>query len=112
MRLTDADRLHHIIDSARKAIGLTQELQRDHLGDDEVLLLALTRLIEIIGEAARNVSSDLRDQHREVPWANMWGTRNRLVHAYDIVDLDILWDVIKIELPPLINAIEAIIAED
>jgi uncharacterized protein with HEPN domain len=74
-----------------------------------MLELALTRLLEIIGEAANRVSEDMQQQHPEIPWRQIVGLRHRLIHGYDAVDLDILWDIVRYDLPPLIAALEEIL---
>ena len=76
-----------------------------------MLVLALTRLIEVVGEAAKNVSPNLRERHSDVPWKLMAGTRDRLIHGYDRVDVDVLWDIIKVDLPPLIATLQATVDE-
>lgn len=76
-----------------------------------MLNLALTRLIEIIGEAANRVSEDIKAKYPELPWLQMIGTRNRLIHGYDSVDFDILWAIIEDDLPVLITRIEKILAD-
>ena len=74
-----------------------------------MLVLALTRLVETIGEATRNVKPDLRERHPNVPWKRMVGTRDRLIHGYDRVDLNALWEIIKDDLPPLIESLQEIV---
>ena len=69
---------------------------------------ATIRRIEIIGEAVKNISEDLKNKHSEVEWKKIIGTRDRLIHAYFDVDLDITWDIIKINLPDLKNKISKI----
>lgn len=69
---------------------------------------AVERFIEIIGEAAGRTSAELRDAHPEIPWAEIVGMRNRLVHAYFDVDPDVLWDAASIEIPRLAAQISAI----
>ena len=75
-----------------------------------MLTLALTKAIEIIGEAAGRVSPDCRARYPNIPRVQMIGMRNRLTHAYFEVDLDILWEVVSHDLPPLVTEIEKIIA--
>jgi uncharacterized protein with HEPN domain len=75
------------------------------------LELALTRLLEIVGEAANRLSEDTRGKYAQIPWPQIIGLRNRLVHGYDAVDLDILWDIARQDLPPLIAALERIVEE-
>ena len=71
--------------------------------------LALTHLVEILGEAAARVSMPARDKHPQIPWADIVGMRNRLIHRYDVVDLNLLWDTVETDLPPLIAALEGIL---
>jgi uncharacterized protein with HEPN domain len=100
-------RLRHMLDAARQAVGFAKGRHRGDLERDVKLALALTRLVEIIGEAAKNVSAEERDRIPQVPWRAIAGTRDRLVHAYFDVDLDLLWQIVAVDLPPLVVAIEA-----
>jgi uncharacterized protein with HEPN domain len=105
MRQDDV-RLRHMLDAAQKAVRFTAARSRQDLDSDEILLLAVVRLLEIIGEAAKNVSSSTRDQLPQVPWRQIAGTRDRLTHGYFAVDYDIVWAIITRDLPPLIVALE------
>jgi uncharacterized protein with HEPN domain len=71
--------------------------------------LAITRLIEIIGEASARVSTEFQQRHPEVAWSQIISTRNRLIHGYDQVDFDILWDILSQDLEPLIRQLQAIL---
>lgn len=73
------------------------------------LALALTHLIEIVGEAASQVPREVQSQYPQIPWAKVVGTRNRLIHGYGFVDYKILWDTIVQDLPPLILELEQIL---
>ena len=73
------------------------------------LVLAIVRLVEIIGEAAGNVSKEFQAAHSEIPWAVIVGMRNRLAHAYFDVDLDQVWDTVKDDLPLLIVRLEKVV---
>ncbi len=73
--------------------------------------LALIRLVEIVGEASARVSSEIQTKHPSIPWPQVIGMRNRLIHGYDSVDLDILWDTIVVDLPPLIAELGKILGE-
>jgi len=77
-----------------------------------MLELALVRLIEIIGEAAGRVSQEGQNKHSSIPWFQIIGMRNRLIHGYDQVDLNLLWDTIEIDLPPLISKLENILDQE
>ncbi len=109
MSKADLVRIQHALDAAKKTVSLVQNESRDNLDIDEKLALALARLLEILGEAANAVSADFRNQHPDVPWRKMISLRNRLIHAYFDIDLDVVWDTIKEDLPPVIAALEKII---
>lgn len=66
-----------------------------------MLELALVRLLEIIGEAANRLSEECRSSHNAIPWSQIISLRNRLIHGYDSVDLDILWEILTTDLPQL-----------
>jgi len=105
----DIVRLRHVLEYAREALDLIKGKQRADLEADRMLELALTRLLEIVGEAANRVSEERREEYPQIPWRQIVGLRHRLIHGYDAVDLDILWDIIEQDLPPLIAALERIV---
>lgn len=107
----DAVRLRHMLEHAREAVALSEGKSRTNLGAERTLELSLTRLVEIVGEAGSRVSRAGQERYPEIPWAEIIGLRNRLVHGYDAVDLDILWDTIEIDLPPLIASLEKTVAD-
>jgi uncharacterized protein with HEPN domain len=109
MRKDDFVYLGHMLDMARKAIERTQGIARSQYDKDETLQLALAHLIQIIGEAARRVSEGTRRAHTEIPWSEIIGMRHKVVHDYLQVDNDIVWDVVKVDLPPLLAALERIV---
>lgn len=76
-----------------------------------MLVLALVKAIEIIGEAGARVSIEGRDATPDVPWPEIVGMRNRLVHAYFDVDLDVVWTTVRHDLPPLVEALQAALEE-
>lgn len=83
--------------------------KRSGLSRDRRLVLALVKSIEIIGEAATRISKEYRAITPQIPWQNIIGMRNRLIHAYFDIKLDILWKTVIDDLPPLITEIEKII---
>jgi uncharacterized protein with HEPN domain len=111
MNTIDRTRLQHMRDAAREAIAFASGRTRADLDGDRLLQLALTRLIEIIGEAASQVSGDVRQRHPDIPWPRIVGMRNRLISAYFDVNLDIVWDTITLELPLLVAQIETLLGE-
>jgi uncharacterized protein with HEPN domain len=102
-------RLRHMRDFARKAVALTRGKEKGELEKDEVLRLAVTHLIELIGEAASQVPEEVRVRYASIPWPKIVGMRNRLIHSYDYVDMDILWDALQSNLPGLLAELEAIL---
>jgi uncharacterized protein with HEPN domain len=99
-------RLRHMLDNAREAVAMAHGRKRKDLDSDRKLNLSLVRLLEIIGEAAGRVPQDERANCAEIPWPEIVSLRNRLIHGYDAVDFDILWEVVTKDLPPLITALE------
>jgi len=98
--------------AARRAVSLIEGRSRQDLDSDDVLALALTRLLEIIGEAARGLSAETIARHPQLPWRQMTATRDRLIHGYFSVDLDIIWEIIDHDLPPVIKELEAIVPSE
>lgn len=99
-------------DHAREAVDLAAGHSREDLDRDRMLNLALVRLAEVIGEAASQVPTEFRERYPDVPWQQIVGLRHRLIHGYDQVDFDILWTIIQDDLPPLIIALDRILADE
>ena len=112
MRHDDVVRLSHMLDSAREAVSFISGKARDDLNEDRKLTLSLVKSIEIIGEAASKVSEDARAASPSIPWQDITAMRNRLIHAYFDINLDIVWDTVMVELPPLISELEKILELD
>ncbi len=100
-----------MLSHAQEAVELLGEASREELGRDRVMQLALTHLVEILGEAGNRVSQANQQKNPKIPWAQIIGMRNRLVHGYDVIDFDILWDTITNDLPPLITTLKEIVKE-
>ena len=110
-QVDDITRLKHIRDSARTAIDFVKDRSRQDLDNEQMLSLALVRLIEIIGEAANNVSLSCQTRYPKIPWRQIVGMRNGIVHAYFDVDLDVVWQVITDDLPELLEWVDRAIQE-
>jgi len=110
-RHDDMIRLRHMLDHAREAVAMIRGRTRPDLDRNRMLELALVRLVEIVGEAARQVSERGRARYSSIPWREITSMRNRLVHGYDEVDLNVLWDPVTADLPPLIAALEEIVPQ-
>ena len=110
-RNDDSVRLRHMLDACRKAVEFTTDRTAGNLEDDEMRLLALLRLLEVIGEAASGVSDDLKSRHPDLPWRQMTATRNRLIHGFFDVDPLIVWNIVTQDIPSLITKIQTLISE-
>ena len=87
-------RLFHMRDFARKVSQLTRGKTRAELEKDEVLRLAVTHLLELVGEAASHIPTDIQKNYPQIPWPKIVSMRNRLIHGYEYIDHAILWDTI------------------
>ena len=104
--------LRDMLDYARRATTAIENRTRFDLDSDVVLVGALERFVEVIGEAAGRLSEGTRKNAPEVPWHEVIAMRNRLVHGYFAVDFDILWTVVDDDLPKLISQLESLIGDD
>jgi len=85
-----------------EALEMAHGHRRRDLDADRRLNLSLVRLLEVAGEAAAHVSPETQARNPGIPWPEVVGLRNRLVHGYDKVDFDILWDIVRYDLPLLV----------
>lgn len=109
MRNDDRIRLQHMLDAANEALGFIQGKPRSDLDIDRMLVLSLVKELEIIGEAAGQVSAEVRSQSGGIPWQDIRGMRNRLIHAYFDVDLDVVWTTVTRDLPSLKAELEKLL---
>lgn len=104
-------RIQHMLDAIATCrthvMGLTQE----QLGNDLLRLHAVAWNITILGEASRHIPDDIIQGCPEVPWAQIRGMRNHIVHGYDQIDLEIMWNVVENRLPPLVPHLERLLQE-
>lgn len=101
-----------MLDAANEATAFAANRGRKDLEKDRMLTLALVRSIEIIGEAGARVSEAGRREIPEIPWRDIVSMRNRLIHAYFDVDLDVVWSTVRNDLPPLISTLEIALQRD
>jgi uncharacterized protein with HEPN domain len=109
MRRDDEVRLRHMLDAARTAARFARERSRADLDHDELARHGLVRLVEIVGEAASRVTTETRVAVPTLPWSVIIGMRNRLIHGYYDVDLDVVWATLTDDLPSLIAQLEAVL---
>jgi uncharacterized protein with HEPN domain len=105
-RRDDTVPMRHMLDHAREVVAMLRGRTRRDLDTDRMLQLALLHLIEIIGEAAKRVTPSGYERYPDIPWLKVIGTRNRIVHGYDAINYDILWDIATGEMPALVAALE------
>lgn len=101
-----------MLEAGREALAFAAGRGRADLDRNRMLVLALVKCLEIIGEAAAKVGDDTRALCPALPWADIVGMRNRLIHAYFDVDLDRVWDTLREDLPPLVGELEKIPTSD
>lgn len=101
--------LRQMRDYTREAVAMAAGRSRSDLDTDRLLNLALTHLLELIGEAASRVPEHERGGYPQVPWHRLVGLRNRLIHGYDQINLDIVWRIVSDDLPDLATALESIL---
>ena len=106
MRDDDRVRIRHMVDAAEIVGQFIAGRSRADLDRDRMLLFAVVRAIEIVGEAAARVSDETRAEVNEVPWTSIVGMRNRLVHGYFEIDAEIVWRTASDEIPRLLDALK------
>lgn len=107
MRDEDRNRLNHMLEAAEAALRFVAGRKRGDLDTDQMLLFALLRAVEVIGEAAANVSADGRAAG--IPWPAIVGMRNRIIHAYFDVNTDVVWKTVTEEIPALVPKLKAVL---
>ena len=112
MLKSDEILIGHIFDAARRAVAKVAKKTRDEFYADDTLHLAVTHLIQILGEASTKISKEFQDLHADLPWREMIGMRHKIVHDYFEVNLRVVWDVATEDLPELIKQLEAIVPND
>lgn len=105
----DSIRLRHMLDATREALGYARRRSRADLETDTMLFRALVKCIEIVGEAATQVTPEGRALAPLIPWRELRGMRNRLIHAYFDIDLDIVWQTVSTDLPELERLLSAVV---
>lgn len=100
--------IHDIIDAIGKIERYTQGLSFKKFSKDQLIIDAVVRNFAVIGEAAKNVPTELRTRYSDIPWKEMAGMRDKVIHEYFGVDLDIVWKTIKKSLPNLKSILKSL----
>lgn len=107
MSRPDEVRIRHMVEAAEKALAFSAGRTRGDLDIDEMLRFALVKLVEIVGEAAKQVTDETRKKYPQVAWAESARMRDRLVHHYFAINLDVLWSTVTADLPALLEGLAA-----
>lgn len=102
----------HMFDMSQQALEISSSKDKEVYDQDVTLRLALTHLVQMIGEAAQHVSNPFREAHLEIPWREIIGMRHRIVHDYLNVDEDVVWQVVQDDLPRLSATLKRIIPSE
>jgi len=105
----DSVYLHHILDAISRIEEYTHGIKRRAFIGSHMVQDAVMRQIEIIGEATKRLSKEIRDKHLEIPWKDMAGLRDKLIHGYFGVDLDAVWDTVERDIPQLKGKLKSLI---
>jgi uncharacterized protein with HEPN domain len=105
----DRVRLRHMLDAATEALAFVTNREKGDLLADRRLTLALMKEIEIVGEAASRISTSMKERHPDIPWSAIVGMRNRLIHAYADIDLEVVWSTVTSDLPRLVKMVKALL---
>ena len=111
MKREVGDYLQDVIDAINKGMIFVENMKYEDFINDDKTLFAVIRAIEVIGEEVRNIPDDIKDRYSEIPWREMAGMRNKLIHAYFGVDNKKVWKAIKEEIPPLKSTFEKMLEE-
>jgi uncharacterized protein with HEPN domain len=111
--LPDRDRVFigQMVEAAAAALDFTEGLSRETVSSDRLVGFAVVRAIQLIGQAARNVSDGVRAANPDVPWRQMIGMRNVVVHDYADVDMHLVWKTVREDLPGLVDRLNAILGD-
>jgi uncharacterized protein with HEPN domain len=106
-----ADYLHDMVEYAEKAERFLGGAELEAFRSDEKAVLAVIRALEVIGEAAKNIPSEFRQQHPDIPWEDAAGMRDVLAHAYFGVDVEVVWRTVREDIPRLRTRLASLLTE-
>ena len=105
------DYVEDMLDAMDKAEQALTGVDFDRFREDFIINFAVARALEIVGEAAKRLPPEVRDAYPAIPWREMAGMRDRIIHGYDNVNLRIMWDVVKKEIPPIKPQLQQILQD-
>lgn len=110
MKKDDSVYLHHILDAIHRIETYTKGISKETYMQNGLLQDGVVRQLEIIGEASNNLSDEFQEKHSEIPWGQIISLRNRIIHAYFDINLEITWDIVRGDIPELKRQIERILS--
>ena len=105
----DAGSVLDILESARRIVDYVAGMTHQDFLQDTLVQDSVVRRLEIIGEAAGRISLNFRRRHPEIQWSEIRGMRNRMIHGYDNIDMDVVWDTAERDIPNLIHIVERLV---
>lgn len=111
MKRTNKHYFEDILEYAKTSLEFIKDLTYEGFIQDKKAVFATIRALEVIGESSNRISNEIKEKYPNLPWIEMRGLRNRIIHNYDDIDYTIVWNVLKNEIPKLINQIELMIDE-
>ena len=106
------DYLRDMLENSNRAIQFIEGMNFETFSNDEKTIYAVIRAVEIIGEATRNIPEEIRIKYPEIPWRDASNMRNKLVHRYFGINLEVIWQTLNEDLPMLANALQEIIRRE
>ena len=100
--------IRHILENIEKIEEFSKGLSKKDLENDELRKYAIVRAIEVIGEAVKNLSQEFKEKHKDIPWKDIIGTRDIMIHRYFGVDSEVVWDIIENNLPDLKKKLKSV----
>lgn len=105
------DYIRDMLESAEKALKFVSGMGLDEFKSDEKTQFAVVRALEIMGEGAKKIPKDIQERYPKIPWREITGTRDKLIHDYIGVNLSVVWRTLHDDLPPLIEQLEAMLKD-
>jgi len=106
----DRIRIQHMFDASKEALTFVEGITEENFSKNRMIILSVIKDIEIIGEAASRISDEIKSRYPDIPWQDIIGMRNRLIHGYFDVDIKLVWNTTKNNLPSLLKTLKNILS--
>jgi len=111
MKREIGDYIEDIIEAVNRLKNFTKGISYEKFLRDDKTMFAVVRALEIIGEASKNIPNETKKKYPGVPWKDMAGMRDKLIHEYFGIKADLLWRAVKEELPPIVPLLEKMLKD-